>query len=81
MDPFKFEIMTRRPGHQAVLRSLNKSLDSPQLETKVNVVVMKGLNDHEVLDFIKLTQNKPLSVRFIDSRVRVNVTERIKTSW
>jgi molybdenum cofactor biosynthesis enzyme MoaA len=66
MDPFKFEIMTRRPGHQAVLRSLNKSLDSPQLETKVNVVVMKGLNDHEVLDFIKLTQNKPLSVRFIE---------------
>lgn len=66
LDPFKFEIMTRRRGHEAVLRSLDMALAAPELETKLNVVVVKGLNDHEVLDFIALTQHRPVSVRFIE---------------
>lgn len=66
LDPFKFEIMTRRRGHEAVLRSLDMAIASPELETKLNVVVVKGLNDHEVLDFADLTREKPLSVRFIE---------------
>jgi molybdenum cofactor biosynthesis enzyme MoaA len=66
LDPFKFEIMTRRRGHEAVLQSLDMALASSQLETKLNVVVMKGLNDHEVLDFVKMTKHKPISVRFIE---------------
>jgi GTP 3',8-cyclase len=66
LDPFKFELMTRRMGHDAVLRSLNMAVDSPALETKLNAVVVKGLNDHEVLDFVGLTKDKPLSVRFIE---------------
>jgi len=67
LDPFKFEIMTRRPGHDAVLRSLDAALSSPGLRSvKLNVVVIKGLNDSEVLDFVKLTANKNISVRFIE---------------
>ena len=66
MDPFKFEIMTRRPGHEAVLRALHAALASPLRSVKLNVVVIKGLNDHEVLDFVQLTQDQPLSVRFIE---------------
>ncbi|KAG1754969.1 uncharacterized protein EDB91DRAFT_1096425 [Suillus paluster] len=67
LDPFKFEIMTRRPGHDAVLRSLDAALHSPGLQSvKLNVVVVKGLNDSEVLDFVKLTTDKNISVRFIE---------------
>jgi molybdenum cofactor biosynthesis enzyme MoaA len=66
LDPFKFEIMTRRMGHDAVLRALDMALASPALETKLNAVVVKGLNDHEVHDFVALTKDKPLSVRFIE---------------
>ncbi|KAF7966218.1 hypothetical protein HWV62_39481 [Athelia sp. TMB] len=67
LDPFKFELMTRRPGHELVLRTLDTALASPTLESvKLNVVVVKGLNDHEVLDFVEMTRNKPLSVRFIE---------------
>ncbi|KAG2756511.1 molybdenum cofactor biosynthesis prote [Suillus brevipes Sb2] len=67
LDPFKFEIMTRRPGHDAVLRSLNTALHSQGLRSvKLNVVVVKGLNDSEVLDFVKLTADKDISVRFIE---------------
>ncbi|KAG1757253.1 molybdenum cofactor biosynthesis prote [Suillus lakei] len=67
LDPFKFEIMTRRPGHDAVLRSLDVALHSPGLRSvKLNVVVIKGLNDSEVLDFVRLTADKNISVRFIE---------------
>ncbi|KAF8140519.1 molybdenum cofactor biosynthesis prote [Boletus edulis] len=67
LDPFKFEFMARRPGHGAVLRALDVALSCPGLQSvKLNVVVIKGLNDSEVLDFVKLTKDKSLSVRFIE---------------
>lgn len=67
LDPFKFEIMTRRPGHDAVLRSLSAALYSQGLRSvKLNVVIIKGLNDSEVLDFVKLTTDQNISVRFIE---------------
>ena len=67
LDPFKFEIMTRRPGHEAVLRSLDVALSSPVLQSvKLNVVIVKGLNDSEVFEFVKMTKDKHLSVRFIE---------------
>jgi len=59
--------MTRRPGHGAVLRSLDAALRIPGLRSvKLNVVVVKGLNDSEILDFVKLTADKNISVRFIE---------------
>lgn len=59
--------MTRRPGHGAVLRALDVALSCPGLQSvKLNVVVIKGLNDSEVLDFVELTKDKRLSVRFIE---------------
>jgi len=33
---------------------------------KLNVVVIKDLNDSEVLDFVEMTKDKPISVRFIE---------------
>ncbi|KAI0652387.1 molybdenum cofactor biosynthesis prote [Trametes meyenii] len=67
LDPFKFEIMTRRMGHDAVLRSLQTALESSELKSvKLNVVVVKGLNDHEVPDFVEMTKDNRLSVRFIE---------------
>lgn len=66
LDPFKFEIMTRRMGHDAVLRSLRAALASGLRSVKLNVVVVKGLNDAEVLDFLELTKDQNLSVRFIE---------------
>lgn len=66
LDPFKFEIMSRRPGHEAVLRALDTALTSPLRSVKLNAVVIKGLNDHEIFDFVEMTKDKPLSVRFIE---------------
>ena len=59
--------MTRRRGHEAVLRSLHQALGSPHLKSvKLNVVVIKGLNDSEVMDFVDMTKEQHLSVRFIE---------------
>ncbi|HBA86543.1 MAG TPA: GTP 3',8-cyclase MoaA [Geobacter sp.] len=33
---------------------------------KINVVVMRGVNDGEILDFVKLTLERPYAVRFIE---------------
>ena len=66
LDPFKFEIMTRRMGHQAVLRSLDHALVSDLKSVKMNVVIVKGLNDNEVLDFVDMTKDRNLSIRFIE---------------
>ncbi|KAK1234868.1 hypothetical protein PQX77_001962 [Marasmius sp. AFHP31] len=67
LDPFKFEFMTKRRGHDAVLKTLDAALSSEKLEVvKMNVVVVQGLNDNEVLDFVELTKDAPLSVRFIE---------------
>lgn len=33
---------------------------------QVNCVVMRGLNEDELLDFVSLTETKPLEVRFIE---------------
>ncbi|KAJ7040338.1 molybdenum cofactor biosynthesis prote [Mycena alexandri] len=65
LDEFRFEIMTRRRGLHAVLRTLDAALASLPF-VKLNVVVVKGLNDSEVLDFVEMTKDKPISVRFIE---------------
>ncbi|KAJ6503258.1 hypothetical protein C8R47DRAFT_1249562 [Mycena vitilis] len=65
LDEFRFEIMTRRRGLHAVLKTLDVALDSLPY-VKLNVVVVKGLNDSEILDFVDLTKEKPVSVRFIE---------------
>ena len=33
---------------------------------KVNVVLMRGVNDDEILDFVALTRDAPVNVRFIE---------------
>lgn len=66
LDPFKFELITRRRGHEAVLKALDVALRSGLSSVKLNVVVVKGLNESEVLDFVNLTKDQDLSVRFIE---------------
>ena len=66
LDPFKFELITRRSGHGAVLKALDIALSSSLHSIKLNVVVIKGLNDSEIFDFVEMTRDKALSVRFIE---------------
>ena len=64
--PAKFEFMTRRKGHDRVLASVDKACELGFRSVKVNCVVMRGQNDDELLDFVALTKDKPINVRFIE---------------
>jgi molybdenum cofactor biosynthesis enzyme MoaA len=33
---------------------------------KINCVVMRGINDDEIIDFVEFTKNKDVYVRFIE---------------
>jgi len=71
LHPEKFEELTRRPaGYFSkvwdAIEAATKIAPS-ELVTKINVVVMKGVNDHEVASFCELQQQFPnLHVRFIE---------------
>ncbi|KAL6964799.1 GTP 3',8-cyclase, mitochondrial [Sarracenia purpurea var. burkii] len=64
--PAKFEFMTRRKGHERVMESINAAIDFGYNPVKVNCVVMRGFNDDEICDFVELTREKPINVRFIE---------------
>ncbi|KAL9242119.1 hypothetical protein vseg_016151 [Gypsophila vaccaria] len=64
--PAKFEFMTRRKGHQKVMESINAAVDLGYNPVKVNCVVMRGFNEDEMCDFVELTREKPINIRFIE---------------
>ncbi|MBK8127976.1 MAG: hypothetical protein IPK53_03225 [bacterium] len=44
-----------------------RGCDSDRFElVKINMVVMAGVNEHEMLDFVELAKRKPVNVRFIE---------------
>jgi molybdenum cofactor biosynthesis protein A len=66
LDPFKFELMTRRRGQEAVLESVYQAVALGFAAVKMNVVVINKVNSNEILDFIALTKDLPIIVRFIE---------------
>jgi len=65
--PAKNEFITRRPNTcPVVLKAIDRALEIGMHSVKLNVVAMRNFNDDEVLDFIELTKEKPLDVRFIE---------------
>ncbi|KMZ71380.1 Cyclic pyranopterin monophosphate synthase, mitochondrial [Zostera marina] len=64
--PSKFEFMTRRKGHNKVLEAIDVAIDLGYNPVKVNCVIMRGINDDEICNFVELTKEKPINVRFIE---------------
>jgi len=61
----KFTLITRRPIFKQVKDNIQLMLQLG-LHVKINMVVMKGLNENEINDFISWTKNTPVHVRFIE---------------
>lgn len=62
----KFNYITRRGNLSDVKDAIFKALELDLHPVKLNVVVIKGFNDGELIDFAKLAYNYPLHVRFIE---------------
>lgn len=68
LQPKKFERLSRRPS--TAWFKVWKAIEMTQLlglsTVKLNVVVMKGINDDEICDFVELTKERNLDIRFIE---------------
>ena len=70
LDPFQFQIMTRRKGFDAVMKSIDRILEMNRLgagiKLKINCVVMRGINEREIIPFVEMGRDKDIEVRFIE---------------
>lgn len=64
--PAKFEFITRRKGWNKVMEAIDCAVEMGFQPLKINCVVMRGVNEDEVLDFVALTERKHVDVRFIE---------------
>jgi cyclic pyranopterin phosphate synthase len=61
----KFQLLTRRDQFEKIINNIHLFLKN-DFHVKVNVVMMKGLNDNEINDFVAWTKDEPVHVRFIE---------------
>ena len=70
LDPFQFQIMTRRKGFEAVTKCIARILEMNRLgagiKLKINCVIMRGVNEREILSFVEMGREKEVEVRFIE---------------
>jgi cyclic pyranopterin phosphate synthase len=62
----KFLALTKRDEIDRVLAGIDAALDSGLAPVKVNAVVMRGVNDDEVVDLATFGREKGVGVRFIE---------------
>jgi GTP 3',8-cyclase len=65
LQPDKFFLITRRDVFHQVKSNIELLLQH-KITVKINMVVMKGLNDGEIKDFIDWTKHNPIQIRFIE---------------
>lgn len=66
LQPARIAKIARRSLGFEPETALVAALDAGLEPVKLNVVVMRGINDDEVTDFARLTQRYPVHVRFIE---------------
>lgn len=66
LDKDKFEKITRIGNLDEVLDGIDAVVHAGFNNTKINVVLMRGINDDEIETFVKYTKDNPVSVRFIE---------------
>lgn len=66
LRPERFRTITRRKGLETVLEAIDASLAHGYAGTRVNCVVLRGQNEDEILDFARMSLDRPLGIRFIE---------------
>jgi cyclic pyranopterin phosphate synthase len=62
----RFKEIAKRDQFQAVMDGIEAALAAGFAPLKINVVVMRGVNDDEILDFVAWAKDRPINVRFIE---------------
>ncbi|RPI08108.1 MAG: GTP 3',8-cyclase MoaA [Zetaproteobacteria bacterium] len=68
LKPDRFERMVRRDGQLVfkILDGMRRSRQAGLSPIKINSVIMRGYNDDELLDFVRLGREEDYQVRFIE---------------
>jgi cyclic pyranopterin phosphate synthase len=62
----KFQQISRFDLFHEVIKGIDRAVEVGFDPIKTNVVVVRGINDDEILDFVEVTRDKPLWIRFIE---------------
>ena len=66
LQPDRFERLTRRNDLDRVLDGIDAAVAAGLDPVKINAVMMRGVNDDEVVDFARFGREKGVEVRFIE---------------
>jgi len=66
LKPERFQYITGKNNLDTVIKAINEALHMGFHPLKINVVVMKNVNEDEIIDFAEFVENKELNVRFIE---------------
>jgi len=66
LDRDKFFLITRRDAFPTVMTNILSCIDK-KIPIKLNMVVMQGVNDSEIIDFIAFGRKHNIEVRFIEA--------------
>ena len=66
LDKGRFLELTRRDDLERVLQGIDAAIDAGFGPVKINVVLMNGINDDEIVDFARFGREKGVIVRFIE---------------
>ena len=66
LRPERFRHLTHYGDWQAVWNAVEAALAAGLHPVKLNCVALRGENDDELVDFVALTRDRPLHVRFIE---------------
>ena len=66
LRPERFEQITRGGRLTEAMAGIDAAIRAGFKTVKINAVVMKGLNEDELLDFVRFAIDRPVTVRFIE---------------
>ncbi len=66
LRPSRHRELTRRDNHARILAGIDAARDEGFRDLKINVVLMRGFNDDEILEFLEFGRRIGFEVRFIE---------------
>ncbi len=66
LNPEKFAEITGKDELANVLRSIEAAKDAGLVPVKINAVIVRGVNDDELVDFAEFARGQDISMRFIE---------------
>ena len=66
LNPVLYKEITKGGELETVLKGIEKAIRLKVNRIKINVVLIKGINENEIIDFVKFSEDYPVDIRFIE---------------